>query len=149
MTADPYAGRDDEGVAAALNARGPSDGYVRPEEMQAFLADAKAETIAAAVVQVAEVTRPGSGPDAIERERHYLGETMHLIGRPLTDRELQGDPVPDCVACARMAGLPCGEHARKLGEPIPLPPRPWPSEAPGHYPGAIHLAPYRLERSVG
>ena len=144
MTADPYVGKGDEGVAAALNARGPSDGYVRPEEMQAFLANAKAETIAAAVVQVAEVTRPGGPPDALERESFYRAERMHQIGRPLSDAELMGAPALDCVACARMAGRPCAEHTRKLGDPIPLPPRPWPSEQPGRYPGAIHLPPYNI-----
>ena len=102
--ADPYAGRSGEDVARVLATRGPSDGYVRPEEMQAFLADAKAETIAAAAVAVAEVIHPGSGPDAGDREWYYHIETERLIGQPLSDRELHGGPVAGCVACAGWPG---------------------------------------------
>jgi hypothetical protein len=150
--ADPYAGRSDQEVASALAARVPGGEFVRPEEMQAFLANARTETVAKAHVAVAEVTRPGSGPDAFDREVYYRRAWMQTVGREFTVEELAGQPVPGCVACSRMAGAPCDEHARKTGEPIPYPPHPWPSEMAGHTAGQIILrpgqAPYRLDRSV-
>ena len=146
---DPYAGRPDADMQAALAARGPASAYVGAAEVQQFLVGAKAETVAKAYVAVSEVTRPGSGPDAFDRERYHLTTWMRNVGRVPSPEELAGRPVPGCVACSRLAGLVCEEHTRKTGEPLDYPPHPWPSEAPGAVPGGIVLrpgmAPYRLD----
>ena len=135
---DPYVGGD---VQTALAARVSGGPHVSPVEMQGFLRNARAETVAAAKVAQSEVTRPGSGPDAHDREAYYQRAWVETVGRVFTAEELSGTPVPGCVACSRLAGLVCDEHARRLGEPIPYPPHPWPSETVGSTPGMIVMRP--------
>ena len=147
---DPYVGGD---VQTALAARVSGGPHVSPVEMQGFLRNARAETVAAAQVAQGEVTRPGSGPDAHDRELRVRREWLSTVGRWFTTAELTGRPRPGCEACARLAGAPCDQHARRFGEPIPLPPEDtWASRQPGHTPGQILLrpgqAPYNLSRSV-
>lgn len=135
---DPYAGRSDQDVAAALAARVSGGPYVQPWEMQGFLVNARTEHSAASQVAQGEVTRPGSGPDAHDREWLYQQEWRRVVGRELTAEELAGRPVAGCVACGRLAGMVCDDHARRPGEPIPYPPEStWPSKWPGHVPGAV------------
>lgn len=88
---------------------------------------------ALAKVGVGRVFGPGE-PDPLSQEHYAAALFFRQVGRPPTAGELRGRPDPGCAACARECGT-CDDHARKLGEPITYPPRPWPSESPEHYPG--------------
>lgn len=149
---DAYAALDArlaEQTAHPLNAfRPPEPG---PDgDTRALLADRQRIQDAQMAMAQAEVTGPGE-LDSWDREQYYVRQFAHTTGRMPDVRELRGPAVADCAGCERMNGSgPCDDHARRRGEPIPYPPEStWPSRQLGHYPGAIHLPPYNIYKSVG
>jgi hypothetical protein len=120
------------------------------DDPDALLAALKTAAATNRVIAAAEVTRPGE-QDLMEREWSVLRSFMHYVGRPPTEAEQNGPPDLSCDACVRLGPGTCDDHRRKPGEPIPAPPRPWPSEDPARYPGTYrinHPPPYNIYNSV-
>ena len=152
--ADPYTGLDGPDLQAALNTHQASeDGLLSAAEMTSVLGARRTADQAEAIMRVAEVIRPGGSQlDTFDREQAIRRQWAERVGRWFSAEELRGLPRAGCEACARMAGAPCDQHVRRMGEPIALPDHPWPSEMSGHTPGMVVLrpgaVPYRLDRSV-
>ena len=124
------------------------NGFITDADLPDFIAGLAGARKVNAAAEVAEVTRARAGRptpedeyDAMHREDLYRRQFAETVGRGPASWELAGPPAAGCHPCARL-GSGCADHGRKPGDPIPLPPHPWPSE------GGPDI-PYNLLRSVG
>jgi hypothetical protein len=135
-------------------------GLIGHADIPGFIGEVEAAQKLSAQVQVTTVIAPGEGQDPFDAEKGYRWNFFMTVGRHPTEMEIMGLPVWECDACQRLNGTqPCDEHRRPLGAEIPYPPRPWPSDDPGHIPGTSiivrpgerrpNIVPWSHVRSVG
>lgn len=110
-------------------------GAVGPSDVAGFVGQLESVQKLNAAVAVSRVYGPGD-PDPMDLEYGYRQSFFQHVGRAPTQLEIDGLPSRSCDGCLRLAGTEaCDAHKRKMGEPLPYPPRPWPSDEPGWIPG--------------